>query len=122
MEIKSTFDPENAAGNVTGAAYLTVESQQLPAIAGRRITIEMDASADGSLVGQSTEIQLVQNGLAQSGWKRFPIKAGRQKYRFDYTSPPDGRPPSKVDTFWVRSDSDGRGRPIVLHAVHLYID
>jgi hypothetical protein len=123
VEVKSTFEKSAAAGaGIDGAAYMHVEGRQLPVIAGRKITLELDATADGDAVGQSTEFQYVQNGLGQSGWKRFLVKAGRQTYRFDYAAPADNRPPSKIDTFWVRSDADGQGRPLVVHAMRIYAE
>jgi hypothetical protein len=122
IELKSTFDTAVAAGTVEGAAYLHVEGPEIPPMAGRKVTLELDASADGAVADQNTEFQFVQNGLGQSGWKRFPLKAGRHAYRFDYAAPSDDRPPSRIDTFWVRSDAEGKGRPLVVHAVRLYLE
>ncbi len=122
MELKSTFNAANGAVNVDGAAYLSVEGPQLPVISGRKIIVELEASAAPITADHKTEIQFVQNGLGQSGWKSFPVKAGRQEYRFEYAAPTDDRSPSKVDTFWIRSDASGQGQPLTVHAVHLYVD
>ena len=122
MELKSTFAVATAAANVDGAAYMSVDGPQFPLISGRHVTVELDATADVASDDQAAELQYVQNGLGQSGWKSFPVKPGRQTYRFAYAAPTDERTPSKVDTFWVRSDAAGRGRALIVHAVRLYIE
>jgi hypothetical protein len=122
IELKSTFNPATAAANVEGAGYVQVAGSKIPSYGGRKVILELDATVEGDAAGQSTEFQYVQNGLGQSGWKRFPLKSGRQVYRFEYAAPADNRPSSKSDTFWVRSDTDGRGRPLIVHALRIYVE
>ena len=122
VEVASTFDPATGATTVDGAGYVNIEGTRLPPVAGRKLVVELEATAIGDVARQSAEIQFVENGLGQSGWKRLPLKAGRQKYRIDYIALPDDRLPSKTDTIWIRSDADGRGRPLIVHAIRMYFD
>jgi hypothetical protein len=121
--LSSTFKPDGT-GAILGAAYVNFTGANIVARPGRQLRIEIDASlnvvADGG--GQVMDVHYVQNGLQSSPSLRFPLSPGRKTYSIVYAVPQERRGAERVDTLWLRSDVEGAGRSVTLHAISLRVE
>ena len=123
LEIASSFDKAVGAQSPIGATYVNLDKPGYGLPASGHFRIEIDATLTRGEISsenpQKIEVRFVQNGFRVLDWQQQVVGIGRQAYVFDYNSASDPRTGPKVDTVWIRSDSDGRGRPVTLHALRI---
>ena len=121
-QIASVFDKRSATAVTDGAVYFNIPSTNSMSASEKRLRIEYDVTTEPADAGHRIMVQFVQNGLKSSGWQEFSTMPGRWRYALSYQSPKDGRDAPKSDTIWLKSDADGRGRPVLLHKVSIYVE
>jgi hypothetical protein len=122
VRLKSTFSSNseaNAAADLNGSAYYTLTEARIPRPATKRLTIVFDVSIPEAAVGHEMAVRYVENGLNAGPWERIRLARSRFTYSILWTQGPDTRPSPKTDTLFLRSDAQGRGREIKLHAIQI---
>jgi hypothetical protein len=112
---------ERPKSPLDGVFMHTLSAEQLPSLSNRQLAIEVEVTADAWDSPLTMEVQFIQNGLKMSGWHQFALRAGRQRHVLRYQAPFDTRTKERLSTIWLRPDVEGRGRPVIVHAVRLYL-
>jgi hypothetical protein len=117
--VASAFNPIGAQTNSEGAVYFNFDGAKVAYPDSGRLQVQLEVTLPFDEIGQAIEIQFVQNGLNQSGWRRAALKLGRHTYDFDYDLIKDTRTGTRTETVWLRSDAAGRNRPVIWNAVRV---
>ena len=124
IELRSEFqDVKGRTSHTYGAVYHPVTEPDKITANVRQIAIAVEISKphiDGD-PPHSIDLNYEQIGLAGTGWADLTIKPGRHVYRLFYNpAVKDTRPANRADRLWLRGDTTGRGRPIVVHEIRIY--
>ena len=124
IELRSEFqDVKGRTSHTYGVIYHPVTEPDKITANVRQIAIAVEISKphiDGD-PPHSIDLNYEQLGLAGTGWADLTIKPGRHVYRLFYKpAAKDTRPADRADRVWLRGDTTGRGRPIVIHEIRIY--
>lgn len=122
VRIVSMFDKQSATAATDGALYFNIPGGIGVSTSEKKLRIEYQVSTEARDAGHRIMAQFVQNGLKSSGWHEFSTSPGQRRYALSYLAPRDARNGSKDDTIWFKGDADGRGSPVLLQSVSIYVE
>lgn len=120
-EVKSQFVTVPSSGGKTGGAFIEIDSKIEKIVSGKNVTIEIEVSSVGNKLFHQFAVAYSTNAIGNSGWRKFPIIRGKNKYRFEYLVPKDPNAGKKYDYVGILSDFSGIGTTITFNSLNVYL-
>lgn len=126
VEVSSQIaNPAENARNTFGAVYLPIrdDGSVLSTTQAALVAIEISRPLTDSPATHDIELNYEQAGLTGTGWTAISTVPGRNVLTLRYKPPvADTRPKPREDRIWLRADSQGRGRSIIVHEIRVYLE